>query len=103
MRTLIDRFNTYMKIVSAEKTASSEQLVYIHLLNIDNALLWREWFGCSDRRLLSLTGFESMRTITAAKNKLKQKGLIEFKTGTKKTTMYKLNDVSSSADGSSVS
>ena len=89
MMTLTDRFNSFMRAVSAERTTCSEQLVYLHLLWIDNSLMFREWFTCSDRRLQQLTGL-AKQSITDAKNKLKQHGWIDFRIEPRKTTSYKL-------------
>jgi hypothetical protein len=78
--TLIDRFRGFMALVEGEGMSPGEQLVYIHLLNIGNKLGFPEEFRCSDSRLVDLTGL-SKNTISTAKNKLKQRGLIEYKTG----------------------
>ena len=91
MLTLTDRMNAFMRTVSAEATTGAEQLVYLHLLWIDNNLMWREWFGCSDRRLQSLT-YLSKQSITNAKNKLKQNHWIDYKSDGKKTTIFKIID-----------
>ena len=91
MLTLIDRFRMFARAASADdRIGSNEIAAYIMLLNIDNDLLFQEWFGCSDRRLQEMIQVGSVHTVTKAKNRLKQLGWIDFKTAGKKTTLYKL-------------
>jgi hypothetical protein len=53
-------------------------VLYFFLLNTCNALHWKQPFGQSDRFLSLSLGF-SINTIRGAKNRLKQRGLIDFK------------------------
>ena len=91
MLTLIDRFRMFARAASADDRIGSHEIAaYIMLLNIDNDLLFQEWFGCSDRHLQEMIQVGSVHTITKTKNRLKQLGWIDFKTAGKKTTLYKL-------------
>ena len=90
MMGLIDWFKAFDRETSADPMPAVDQVVWFRLLMLDNALMWREWFGCSDRRLQTLSGIGSKHLISAAKNRLKQRGWIDFKAGAKKTTLYKM-------------
>lgn len=52
--------------------------LYFYLLHTCNSLGWKQSFGHSDR-FLSLTLGISVNTVREAKNRLKQRGLIDFK------------------------
>ncbi len=56
----------------------SDCMLYFYLLDTCNALHWKQPFGQSDRYLSLVLGI-SVPTIREAKNRLKQRGLIDFK------------------------
>ena len=56
----------------------SDCMLYFYLLNTCNALRWKQPFGQSDRYLSLRLGI-SVPTIREAKNRLKQRGVIDFK------------------------
>ena len=87
---LMDWLKAFGEDTSADPMPTVDQVMWFRLLLLDNSLMWREWFGCSDRRLQTLTGITSNRAITVAKNRLKQRGWLDFKAGAKKTTLYKI-------------
>ena len=86
----MDWLKAFGEDTSADPMPATDQVMWFRLLLLDNSLMWREWFGCSDRRLQTLTGINSCHAITVAKNRLKQRGWLDFKAGTKKTTLYKI-------------
>lgn len=86
----MDWLKAFGEDTSADPMPTVDQVMWFRLLLLDNSLMWREWFGCSDRRLQTLTGITSNRAITVAKNRLKQRGWLDFKAGAKKTTLYKI-------------
>ena len=90
MMRLMDWLKAFGEDTSADPMPTVDQVMWFRLLLLDNSLMWREWFGCSDRRLQTLTGITSNRAITVAKNRLKQRGWLDFKAGAKKTTLYKI-------------
>ena len=90
MMRLMDWLKAFGEDTSADPMPATDQVMWFRLLLLDNSLMWREWFGCSDRRLQTLTGINSCHAITVAKNRLKQRGWLDFKAGTKKTTLYKI-------------
>lgn len=76
---------TYLDLINQFWTQSkecafnpSDAVLYFFLLNTCNALHWKQPFGQSDRFLSLSLGF-SINTIRGAKNRLKQRGLIDFK------------------------
>ena len=77
-------------IAEADELPPSAVVVYIHLLNINRRLHWREWFSVANSTLANITKLGSNKTIVSAKNRLKQAGLIDFKSDGKKTTRYLL-------------
>ena len=90
MMRLMDWLKAFGEDTSADPMPATDQVMWFRLLLLDNSLMWREWFACSDRRLQTLTGINSCHAITVAKNRLKQRGWLDFKAGTKKTTLYKI-------------
>ena len=89
MKNLINLWTRFMRFAFNNQMTPSSILVYQCLLYIDNELMYKEWFGCSNSRLQMLTGYGN-RTVIDAKNKLKQSGWIDFKAAGKRTTLYKL-------------
>ena len=87
---LMDWLKVFGEDTSADPMPALDQVMWFRLLLLDNSLMWREWFGCSDRRLQTLCGINSSHAITVAKNRLKQRGWLDFKAGAKKTTLYKM-------------
>ena len=87
---LMDWLKAFGEDTSADPMPALDQVMWFRLLLLDNSLMWREWFGCSDRRLQTLCGINSSHAITVAKNRLKQRGWLDFKAGAKKTTLYKM-------------
>ena len=84
------QLNAFFAIAEAEGLPQSAQIIYIHLMNMNSRLYWREWFKIANSRLKNLTGIASNDTIVAEKNRLKQIGLIDFKSDGKTTTRYHL-------------
>ena len=80
----------FCTIAEADDLPLSARVVYIHLLNINRRLHWREWFSVANSTLLEVTGLGSNNSIVSAKNRLKQANLIDFKSEGKKTTRYTL-------------
>ena len=82
------QLNRFFELAEADCLPPSAQIVYLHLLNINNRLHWREWFKVANSRLENLTGLGSNKSVISAKNRLKQAGLIEFESDGKTTTRY---------------
>ena len=91
MKNLVNLWPRFMRFAFNNPMPASSILVYQWLLYIDNELMYKEWFGCSNSRLQMLTGYGN-HTVIDAKNKLKQSGWIDFKAAGKRTTLYKLCD-----------
>ena len=88
--TYIDRLNFFHEVADGLLLPTSAQIVYLKLLHINNKLAWTEQFRVSDRRLRELCGYRNKNIINAAKNRLKQCGLIDFTANGKETTIYRI-------------
>jgi len=77
--------------LNRNQCSASAQLLWYKLMSINNTCGWVEWFSRTNSSLAGSMNV-SENTLKSARNELKQKGLIDFKTGTKKTaaTKYKI-------------
>ena len=89
VKNLINLWKAFMDEVNSTGAEPADICVYQALLYFDNNLMFREWFACTNARLESFTGL-SKNTIVKAKNRLKQRGLIDFKVSGKASTLYRL-------------
>lgn len=93
--TYIDRLNAFHRQIVCNNLPPHAQLLYFHLLNINNQLGWQETFCITDRRLEYSTGL-SAKSITDAKRVLANSGFIRIKTNKKKPrtgTIYTLTEI----------
>ena len=100
--TYYDALNDFFKSLGSERLASSAQLVYLHLLQLNNRSGNGGVVHVSDRELNELTQL-SRPTVTKAKQILKNRGLIDFKTEAKNPhagTVYILHKFSQSVSQS---
>ncbi len=79
---------SYMQILKAfgdfsGELSPNEQVLFFRLFLINNKAGWAEWFGATNRRILLETGIKSEKTLISCRDKLKQKGLIDYKQGHK--------------------
>lgn len=69
---------------------SAGQFVLFHaLMNVNNQLNWTEWFEVAHIRLEAFTGL-SRNGVNKARNELKQRGYIDFKSNGTKAASYKI-------------
>ena len=80
--TYYDRLNYAFEKFEKLKLPSSAQLLYLHILHIDNCLGRTGQVRCSDSTITVKTGL-SPNTVTTAKRTLKNYGLLDFKTAKK--------------------
>lgn len=88
----------YMSILKAYTYLSMgslslvEQSLYFRLFLVNNLAGWgSEWFGADNKRLMFETGIGSSATLNKAKQRLKDLGYIDFKSGKKgQPSLYKL-------------
>lgn len=90
MATYYDGLNNFHKLNEQNPLQSSAQLVYLHLLHLNNCLGNCGVIQISDRALGLRTSLNK-NTVTEAKRQLKNRGLIDFKTDRNKTTTYSLS------------
>lgn len=99
MPTYYDALNDAYKLFEANPPASSAQLVYLHLLHLNNCLGNAGRVQISDRALSLRTGL-SKDSITNAKRTLKNRGLIDFsakRDKSKQSTTYDITFFSEKA------
>lgn len=92
MATYYDALNCTYRLFEIDPPPPSAQLIYVHLLHLNNRLGNTGTVKISDRELGLRTRL-SKQTITEAKRQLKNRGLIDFKTdrdSPAKTTTYTL-------------
>jgi hypothetical protein len=73
----IKLLNNFWSCMQADPLPPTAQLLYYTLLQICNQCGWAEWFRRTNQNISS-TMQVSVNTMIAARNKLKQRGLIEF-------------------------
>ena len=74
----IELINRFWNCSKERAFNPSDCMLYFYLLDTCNALHWKQPFGQSDRYLSMALGI-SVPTVREAKNRLKQRGLIDFK------------------------
>lgn len=93
--TYIDYVNQFWKTHQSVAFSSNEVYLYFFLLNECNSRGWENPFECPNRRIVLATGI-SEPTVIEVRNRLQQKGLLQFESGKKnaKSPIYYLNDLS---------
>jgi hypothetical protein len=81
----IDLINQFWRMRRTARFSHSEADLYFYLLNEANGLRWQNPFPHPTKLLCASIGM-SEKTLTEARNKLKQKGLIDFKEGSRNAT-----------------
>ena len=89
MANYFDGLNDFYKLNEQERLVSSAQLVYLHLLHINNRSGNGGYVQVSDRELETMTSL-AKQSITRAKQTLKNRGLVDFKTERGKPTTFTL-------------
>lgn len=74
---LINNFWTMNEVYSFRST---EIALYFYLLKVNNLCSWKGSFDHNNQKVLSSIGLTDVRTLNSARNRLKQAGLIDFKT-----------------------
>ena len=85
MDSYYDSLNDFFELNEREHLASSAQLVYLHLLHLNDRSGNGGVVQVSDRQLETMTGL-AKQSVTRAKQILKNRGLIDFKTQKGKPT-----------------
>ncbi|RAJ95422.1 hypothetical protein LX87_03167 [Larkinella arboricola] len=75
----IDYINRFWQCEIERVIAPSDAKLYFYLLHTCNALRWKQPFGHSDRHLSLALGM-AVNTVRESKNRLKQLGLLDFRT-----------------------
>lgn len=78
----IDLINRFWQCDVEFAFTPSDTRLFFYLLDTCNKLRWKQTFGHSDRHLSLRLGM-SVNTVREAKNRLKQRGLIDFETPSK--------------------
>ena len=85
--TYYDRLNEFFRANAHDAIPATAQLLYLHLLHINNSLGNVGEFRCTDSYLKTVTNL-SKDGVTAAKRYLKNKGYIDFKSSKTQGTIY---------------
>ncbi len=72
---------------------TAQIVLWYELMYINNKCAWQEWFSAPNQTLELYTGL-SRQGIAKARNILKQKGLIDFRSCGTKATLYKMTSMS---------
>ena len=93
--TYLDYINQFWQTSRSEAFSSNEVYLYFFLLNECNNRGWENPFECSNRIIVLSTGI-SEPTVIDCRNRLQQKGLINFEAGKRnaKSPVYYLNNLS---------
>lgn len=85
------QLNAFYELLQGNPMTSSEQLLYHTLLMVNNACGWLKWFQRTNQSLCGLIGIDE-KTLIGARNKLKQRELIDFIPAKKKgeVTKYRI-------------
>lgn len=94
----LNQLNSFFELSSEKTLSGSDQLVYLHLFNKFNRAHWTETILVDDAELQKLINWyesngkpASVETVRKAKQRLKKKGFIDFKSGKGVTaTEYRL-------------
>lgn len=73
-------FNDWLK---ADYLPPLSQLLWFKLMLRNNECMWSEWFVVKNQDLMAMIGVSSEKTAIAARDKLIEKGLLEYRKGKK--------------------
>ena len=93
--TYIDFINQFWQTQANVEFSPNEAYLYFYLLHECNSRGWENPFECPNRRIVLSIGI-SEPTLIDCRNRLQQKGLIQFEAGKRraKSPVYYLNDLS---------
>ena len=78
--TYIDYIKNFWLQHNAYSLTVTETALYFYLLETNNLCRWANTFNRNNSKVLADLGIASLKTLSAARNRLKQVGLIDFKT-----------------------
>lgn len=85
----IDESKKFDEMIEEKGLSHGQIALWYALFHKCNRLHWRSWFSVTNSELSSRSGL-SVRGINKARNALKQKGLVDFKTNGTYATQYHL-------------
>ena len=85
----ITEVKVFYDLILSKRLSTGQIALWHALMHINNKCAWAEWFTVPNQTLELLTGL-SRRSISNARNVLKQVGLLDFKTNGVKATSYTL-------------
>ena len=89
--TYIDYVNQFWKTHQSVAFSSNEVYLYFFLLNECNSRGWENPFECPNRRIVLATGI-SEPTVIEVRNRLQQKGLLQFESKLRKAQEERLEE-----------
>lgn len=78
--TYIDYIKNFWLQHNAYSLTVTETALYFYLLETNNLCRWANTFNRNNSKVLADLNIASLKTLSAARNRLKQVGLIDFKT-----------------------
>ncbi|AQX84011.1 hypothetical protein ELBR111191_14705 [Elizabethkingia bruuniana] len=72
--------NNFWSMNEIHSFHSNEIALYFYLLRVNNLCSWKESFKHNNYKIMAAINISSFKTLSNARNKLKQSGLIDFKT-----------------------
>lgn len=91
----IDESKSFDELIEKKGLKSGDISLWYALFHKCNRLKWPAWFSVTNSELQTRAGFRSTRSIHDHRNKLKQKGFIDFKPDGANATFYHLNSPTS--------
>lgn len=88
-REYISEMKNAIETAAELNLSKSARLLWLILINKNNAEYWREWFPASLGLLEKYTGMKR-ETVIRARAELLTSGILGYKTQGRKTTLYKL-------------
>lgn len=83
-------FSLFLEEAADVQMPVFDQLLYLHLLRVEGKRRFARWFECGDVLLQAWTGMPDRESLLAVRNRLKQRGWIDFIPCEKGVARYQL-------------
>ena len=76
----INAINNFWSMNEVYSFSTTEIALYFYLLRVNNLCNWKQYFNHNNYKVMASINVKDLRTLSNARNKLKQAGLIDFRT-----------------------
>ena len=76
----INAINNFWSMNEVYSFSPTEIALYFYLLRVNNLCSWKQYFNHNNYKVMASINVKDLRTLSNARNKLKQAGLIDFRT-----------------------